>query len=78
MWGATSDAWDEKLTKRMFSWYLQLKDFARTTFLCKTITPYSILLLFTAADDPADHVGALCLGPVQQRHDCDLLVWNTI
>lgn len=82
VWGATSDVWDEKLACRIFSsvpsWCLQLKDIACMAFLCKTIAQYSTLLLFTAADDPVDHVGALCLGPVQQRHCCDLLVRNTI
>lgn len=48
------------------------------TFLCKAVTQYSALLLFTAADDPTDHVSSLRLGSVQQRHYCDLLVRNTV
>ena len=44
--------------------------------------PFGLILLFAlllpAADDPTDHVGAVRLGSVQQRHDRLLLVRNTI
>lgn len=33
---------------------------------------------FAVADDSSDHVSTLCLGPAEQRHDCIILVWNTI
>lgn len=37
-----------------------------------------LLFLFSAADDPIDHVGVVRLGSVQQRYDRVLLVRNTI
>lgn len=56
---------------------LMLLNSACMAFLCKAVTQYSALL-FTAADDPTDHVSSLRLGSVQQRHYCDLLVRNTV
>lgn len=37
-----------------------------------------LLSLFSATDDPTDHVSVVRLGSVQQRHGCVLLVRNTI
>lgn len=37
-----------------------------------------LFFMFSAADDPVDHVSVVRLGSVQQRHGRVLLVWNTI
>lgn len=56
----------------------KLRALVLSVLLCERLTWRRLLLTFSAADDPTDHVGAVRLGSVQQRDDRVLLVWNSL
>lgn len=60
-----------------FIWRGEVKEQRRGRFTLSLWSLY-VFVSFAAADDSSDHVSTLCLGPAEQRHDCIILVWNTI